>query len=276
MPPSHSMIQDIDSIIYTQQDQQQQQQQQLAHNHTSGTNVVVRTTTPGVACLPKREPGLYNTSNSDTMSSCTTHAQQLLPMMAGNNHCGGTMDLDTTARMMATSTSGTTNSSSPSSTWTPSASPTATASAPLSNLNGPILLLHSSSTSNYASTTTDTIPKANNSGSTFHNHQYPLTSSQPDSMGYHSPMPTFHHQPQHLSNSTSTSTSSHSSNLFATVYPIMTTSASAPTSMTSTTGGGPESSPILQQHNSTYQMSPHPMHEITKEYDSGSQAQSNA
>ncbi|SAM01856.1 hypothetical protein [Absidia glauca] len=277
MPPSHAMIQDIDSIIYNQHEQQQQQQQ--GNNHTSGTNVVVRTATPGIACLPKQEPGLYNTSNSDMMGSCTTPAQQLLPMMVGNNnHCGGAMDMDTTTRMMATSTSGTTNSSSPSSTWTPSASPTATASAPLASLNGPILLLHSSSTSNYANTTTNSATKPNNSRSPFHNHQYPLTSNQSDSMGYHSPMPTFHHQPQHLSNSTSTSTASHSSNLFATAYPIMTTSASAPTSMTSTTGG--ESSPILQQHTSTYQMSPHPMHDITKEYDSGSQepqqAQSNA
>ncbi|ORZ14102.1 hypothetical protein BCR42DRAFT_61669 [Absidia repens] len=291
-PTSHSLIEDMDSLMYTQQP---------GSNDTALTGMV--TAAPGTVYLNQNEQGVYTSPNSDMVGSCTTSAQNTLPTMTGSSS-SSTMESDTTNMIMTasnsvtTSTSMSTSSPPPSSTWTPSASPSSTSSASLACMNASLLLPGSSTTSssNDASFLTSLSPSlpmttnvdamnyiSNNHNTNANNstgpqqQQQPLDAHQTKSLDYPSPMPTYHQQHHSISNDhmfspTFMPSSSHRSSLTSitspqtTSLPTMTTSTSAPTAMMSTNDAQTPSSEF--QHSMDFKLSPQPIHETEKDQDS--------
>ncbi|CAO3589889.1 unnamed protein product [Absidia cylindrospora] len=296
-PTSHSLIQDMDSLMYTQQP---------GPNDTTLTDMV--TAAPGMVYLNQNEQGVYTSPNSDMVGSCTTSAQNTLPTMTGSSS-SSTMESDTTNMIMTASTSVTTSTSTstssppPSSTWTPSASPSSTSSASLACMNGPLLLPVSSSTSSndpsFLSSLSPSLSMgtsvdamnyiSNNHNNTTTTGQQQQQQQQQSSDAYPSPMPTYHQQHHSASNDhmfspTFMPSSSHRSSLISiksprttASLPTMTTSTSAPTAMMSTNDAQTPSSEF--QHSMDFKLSPQPIHETEKDQDSlpmdHSQTQSN-
>ncbi|KAI8100173.1 uncharacterized protein BX664DRAFT_273917 [Halteromyces radiatus] len=241
IPTSHSLIQDMETMMYSQ-------------NTTSTTNLI-----PPVTHQQEQHHSIYNTTNPNIIASCISSAQQTRPMMTDTEN-PITMETDTTM-MMTTSISASTTTTSASPTFSHSASPTSSTSVPLSTSMGS----HSSLSNTMRPPFLSPVSPSISSGTALHRHL--ANTNQSDILTYSSsPF-------QQLSTSSSPTfinpSQRHDSTIRSTInLPVMTTSASAPTTMTSSSinNNSHASSPLLQ-HSLQYQSSPLPTHDDTKDCD---------